>query len=418
MKLECDVVKDLYILYQENELSPSVRQAVDEHLQSCDACAAIYREGTGFEDPLKKDEPEEPSKQLDEKMKLRLKLRRMRIALIFALSVLLIYTHFEYTDDRKSLLYAISQLEQPVNHLRLSVGSAKQGAIVDSFITVISELNEKSSNVIRFMNFIENNRLEKINTDFAVRFGLADFLEHLNERYENGSWSEKDEAALRKMQGYFEDYTKLLTNERLKLNGIHKTYDIPSRWKPINIEGIASIHRGINELAYIYTHFHQFPEEVAVLSREEVAERLKSIFSISDANVVFLEYANRSVKSTGQYTFDLRGEGTYIYGTADAFTGEVLGFSNHFELTTGEFIPEQKAAESLNQFLQRNFGTEMEFNVKYLGMNYNFSSNVNWQLYTYELQPLVMGDKTEGKLYRVYVDARTGKIYSFSLLRN
>ncbi|WP_084031505.1 zf-HC2 domain-containing protein [Anaerobacillus arseniciselenatis] len=41
MKFDCEVVQDLYVIYEENELSPNVRARVDEHLQSCSTCRKI-----------------------------------------------------------------------------------------------------------------------------------------------------------------------------------------------------------------------------------------------------------------------------------------------------------------------------------------------------------------------------------------
>ena len=48
MKLECPVIKDLYVLYSENELSEEVRGAVEEHLGGCKECKNIYETGVNF----------------------------------------------------------------------------------------------------------------------------------------------------------------------------------------------------------------------------------------------------------------------------------------------------------------------------------------------------------------------------------
>lgn len=62
MKLECSVVRDLYVLYKEKELSKEVQEAVDQHLKNCENCTHIYEEEWNISDILKKEPAKQPSK--------------------------------------------------------------------------------------------------------------------------------------------------------------------------------------------------------------------------------------------------------------------------------------------------------------------------------------------------------------------
>jgi hypothetical protein len=91
-----------------------------------------------------------------------------------------------------------------------------------------------------------------------------------------------------------------------------------------------------------------------------------------------------------------------------------VGLSNHFPLETGELLPEEQVRAEMERFLARNFGEDAKFTIVVRGINYHFSSNVDQQLYTYDLTRVGSGDskQKEGDSYRVYMDARTGQLFS------
>lgn len=85
MKLECPVVRDLYVLYKENELSREVRDAVMEHLESCSWCKNIYESEKDFGDILKHDTEDQPSKKMDENRKIAESYNKInQLALIYS----------------------------------------------------------------------------------------------------------------------------------------------------------------------------------------------------------------------------------------------------------------------------------------------------------------------------------------------
>lgn len=99
MKLDCDIVQELYPLYAENELSPKLKKRIDEHLSSCDKCKMIFTEGEGFHDFIQADtEVIQPDHSLDEKLKQSLKKQRYfqyaKMGLILIFSIAAIYFLF------------------------------------------------------------------------------------------------------------------------------------------------------------------------------------------------------------------------------------------------------------------------------------------------------------------------------------
>ncbi len=99
MKLDCDIVQELYTLYVENELSTKLKKHVKEHLSSCDNCQSICKEEEEFHGIVKLDnEIIQPEQYLDDKLKKRLKKQHYyqyaKIGLILLISVVAIYFLF------------------------------------------------------------------------------------------------------------------------------------------------------------------------------------------------------------------------------------------------------------------------------------------------------------------------------------
>ncbi|MBE5956425.1 MAG: zf-HC2 domain-containing protein [Lachnospiraceae bacterium] len=47
MKISCDVIKDLMLLYENGEVSEATKKLVEEHIKSCPSCKALLSTGTG-----------------------------------------------------------------------------------------------------------------------------------------------------------------------------------------------------------------------------------------------------------------------------------------------------------------------------------------------------------------------------------
>jgi hypothetical protein len=109
MKLDCPVVRDLHVLYIENELSLEVKDAVMEHLGECEECRKLYTENLGVSQVLNKDINESPSSRLDESMLLKLKIGKLKVG-VFVLAIVFFMSVFNYySSTRYDLNYDLSR---------------------------------------------------------------------------------------------------------------------------------------------------------------------------------------------------------------------------------------------------------------------------------------------------------------------
>lgn len=413
MKLECEVVQDIYVLYQDNDLQPKVKKAVVDHLDICETCSHVYQEGTGFFDYLPPEEVDlKSSQKVDNKILLKLKLRRMRIFLLFIISVFIIYSYFQYVEDRKSLLYELSSAEQTLNTMRFQVEAARsERGPYSSISSLLSDFNEKTVRFKRHLNMLEKKRMESHPYQSNLSLSMNPFVYLLHQRYINENWTNRDEQALTQMYNYIEDYMKLLTEERLKLNNLNE-FNIRALLVPIDVEEMLTLNQHIDYLAYTYSSFQKFPDEINILPKDEVISIIKELFDKPDANVnLHFNLSDEVIKGYGEYTFDLETQNSSYYGDIDAYTGVLRSFNGHNILTEGELISKQKALTNIEAFLKRFMGAQMEYNIEDLGLNYHYTSNVDNQLYSYHVTPMYHGYSLNTTL-RYYIDARSGKLIS------
>jgi hypothetical protein len=283
MKLECPIVRDLYILYEENELSSEAREAVRQHLDECEECRNVYESESNFTDILKKDPDEHNSKKLDEKMMLRLKVSRLRIAVAFIAAVFLITLYFNYSQSRRNLSYDVSMAEQTLYNMSFKIDDIKNdNAPIASFSEDIEILNKMQNNAImRDLNFVEKEQLKKISKDLFVDFKIYDLYSMLKKRHMNGTFTDRDEKAAAAFKQYMQDITKSMSDERLKLNKLYDGGKLLALVRPVNIKNIAEDYDKINQLALLYTQYNKFPEELTAMSEADIKARLKSIFILS-----------------------------------------------------------------------------------------------------------------------------------------
>ena len=410
MKFDCEVVQDLYVLYEENELSPNVRARVDEHLQSCSTCREIYESGQGFSSEVKVDnETIAPSSSLDEKIKMKLKLRKMKIALLFMASLLVIYSFLNYADNRKWLVHELSVAAPAINDLRFQIESAKSDYEFNRNVTnKTMELQDFNSRIVRYLNFLEKRDYENTTGSLFISFHLNDFLVLLNERYRQGLWNETDEIAFERINNLIFEYLGHVEEERNRV----------SLFSRLDIGKIVEFHDQINELTYNYTRFQKLPEQLETLPKSEIENQLIDLFDLEDENVTvnFLEWANQTPKSNGQYAVDIRSkdrDGITYNVTVDAYTGQLIKFNNFTRQDfTGDVLPEAEARENLQNLLQKQYSELLDWDFEFLGMNYNFHSNQDHQLYSYLVTPIYEGYELQQSLF-IYVDGRSGQLYRF-----
>lgn len=416
MKLECPVIKDLYILYSENELSNEVKDAVDEHLKNCSSCREVYEKETGFDDILKNTSVEQPSKKLDERLMLKLKIARLKAGIIFIAAIFLISIYFNYVETRKNLLYDISQVEHRIHHMTFKIGDIKNKlSPIDDFISDIQELNDQHSIVRRDLNFMEKSALKKSPNNMFMNFKVSILAEILKLRYKNGTFTERDEKAYTLLKQYMDEILILLGNERQSLNKLHGYEKFSILFKPINIKDISESYNKINQLSLIYTEYGKFPDEISPMSLDETKKRLKFVMNIDDGDIEFYSNRDSNIRLDGNCNFNVisNNKEQRYYGTIDAYTGRLLRISMGHPRLEGELLPVEDVKNNVLAFLKREYGNNQEFNIKYMGVNHCFSSNVDIKLHSYQVHSMYKGFKIDVP-FIVYFDARAGILYSLT----
>lgn len=411
MKLNCELVKDLYPLYKENDLSPSVKQEVEAHLERCENCKSVYESETGFDDIFAKDEKKfQPSDKLDDKIRLKMKLRRLRIFVTSLIVFFLMYGYFQYVDNRKTLLYEISSVEIALNQLNFSVERAKgsvnsHGSVIES----IELFNDRNNRIVRNLNFLEERARKNHEGQFHLFFNLKDFINVINLKYGTEFWTDKDEKAYETMVTYFDQYQRLLTDEHLTLDGVQqRAFSIKALITPIAISEMMDLQLKINQLAYTYERFQKLPNEVEILSRKQIAQEIKEQLMLEKGEVSFqFDQSPELIKSIGRYTFNVKG----YHGTVDAYTGKINEINYHLETKEGKLLDEETLSKQLNNYLDNLYTPDFDFSISDMGINYHYTSNVDHQLNTYHVSPIYLGYRVKEKI-RVHMDARTAKLSS------
>ncbi|MDW7652096.1 MAG: zf-HC2 domain-containing protein [Bacillota bacterium] len=408
MNLDCAVVKDLYVLYKEDELSPEVKSALENHLQQCPDCCSVYESGSGFKDILHTMEEKEPSKKMDEKIMLKLKVRRLQFVVAIVLIIFAVTSVQSYYNARSHLQSDLAHLEQSLWTMHLGIGNVKHEAYSLSPTGMFLEaVNDRNHLIFRNLSNSERSHLRDNHRELFLHPRLGILLETLNRRYLAQTWTERDEAVQEQVTGYFLKAVELLTDERQSLNNLHGN-KLRYIFHRINIGELADIYHDLNSLALTYTSYDMLPTQITPLTEEELTARLQILFPGAEMiNISGIE----KVSIWGEVTFDLETDAEQYYGRLDAFTGNLLEADSRAQ-SSGELLPVESVETNLNEFLPKLLGRDYTYQTEYLGINYNFSSSANIKLHTWRVYP-VFDEYRYDHAMVLRFDARTGNLYMF-----
>lgn len=414
MKLECPVIRDLYNPYVKKEVSGEVSEAVEEHLEYCEQCKHLYGNGRISEVILKKDQDEQPSIKNDKEMilRLRLKISRLKKALLLIATILLILLYSNYTQSRYNLLYDLSPAEQTLRNIYFTADDIKNDyANMIGFTSDINDLDLDNQNsiILRDLNLIEKYELKKVPNGLFMNFEVNNLYNLLKTRHINGTFTTRDEKAASLLKQYMNDITKIFTDVRLSLNKLYGSGKLIALILPINIKGIAEDYDKINQLALLYTQYDKIPGELTRMSETNIKARLKSIFDFDDLNITFTPNIKDSIRFNGACNFNIKQGSVYYNGEIDAYNGNIKSLNSNSYNTKGKLQNLGVVKSKLKKLLERMYGKEQSFHIKYAGINYHFSSNEDIKLYSFKVSPTIKGLKVNSE-FLIYMDARTGNL--------
>lgn len=404
MKLNCSLVEDLFPLYEENELKQENRRAVEEHLRVCINCNRLYQEGTGFSDVSLFSEDGELSEDLDDRIRLSFRLRRMKVVAALLAAVIIVTAINQYAANREKIatlmngmyLYSESLNEIAKNPYEIDTNSEYLSYSMDDIIDLGNELNI----------------LERINNTsyhFIVETQeLHEMAATLRERKRQGLEDNTDREAIELLQKYT---SALFEHVGEEYNAFHHGYS--SYFEILDVEGIGKPINQIEELAYFYNRYHKLPSEMKLLNENELKEIIKTAFDAPDgkANIEKISY-----EDTGVFNFDLKDDHTEMTGTINGYTGMIsFATNNSHQLNDEEPKNTDEVLEKAKKMLKSIYGETSNFEVKFDNNSQKLGGQPN--TYRFWFTPIVGGDKMYfpgSDPFVIEFDAGTGEFFMLS----
>ncbi|WNB92587.1 zf-HC2 domain-containing protein [Bacillus sp. NEB1478] len=358
MKLDCSLVEDLYPLYEENELKENNRLAVEEHLKFCSKCSELYKKGNGFSElPFFVENKEEKlSKELDDRIRLRFRLRRMKVITAFLLVVLIVTSINRYAANREKVatlmdgmyLYSESLSILAKNPYEMDSNSQLLSYSVDDIIELDNELN-----------WLERNPLKNTSYHFFVNTQeLDEMVKGLSERKKQGL---EDEVDLQTIELLQKQTNSLFMHVQKEYNNFHHGYS--SYFEILNVEGISKPISKIEELAYFYNRYHKLPSEMKLMNENGLKEKIRSAFNVKDGKVSLDRSLN---EDPGVYQFDTHGAKPEISGKINGYTGIIFwAVNNSQQLTDKKIKSKKEVMEKAKKILKKIYGNNAKFEIYY-----------------------------------------------------
>jgi hypothetical protein len=305
MKLDCAVVRDLYVLYEQNELSEPVKAAVKEHIEQCRECNLLYETGQGFtyitDNINSYDVPDKLHTSLMMKLNKKRRLIAFLIAVLLVLSTFLSYIIKDFTESRNVLARDSHFVSWEIRMLSLTLNYVKEDKLEDLLkeqtTSYFKQLYGENSDYKKmgpdhgsqwYTDFKENhmsiysvklkldhiigvestllsddlNKYEKrymqenYYDHLSIAYPLYDAVTIMKKRYENNQWTEDDEKYFVSFKDILDKYSILMKNEGNRLSDIGRGKRID--FSPnIDIKSIVDYHRNINDLSMEYVKKYQ-----------------------------------------------------------------------------------------------------------------------------------------------------------------
>jgi hypothetical protein len=412
VKYSCDLVQDLYPLYEDGDLSPSVKEKVEEHLRECESCKSIYISGKGFEDNKELNEMESNiPESLDHRILLSMKLRRMKILLTVLISVLLIIGINLYQNQRHEVFSAYHQVYRGAEELNHIIQAAPEASGEElSFLKnmFFEEMYEGIEKLTQSLNWFEEQKLRG-SSIYIKQQSFYTTLDNLNLRKTDNRWDDIDQKTYDLLIQYAGEYMQEVEDDYRKFNDGYSSY-----LKQVDVKDLSGPLEEINKLTYTYNRFHKLPDQVQQLKENELKRRIASVFEV-DHNDVNLDKYQEYI-----YRFEIKNRS--IGGEVDAFSGFPINMDYYGAAdTTGELLDVAQVQDKVTRMLNNIYGEEKRFSVEYLGINVNYSSNIDDQYYTFAYKPMFNSMPVyvfSNQSNMIYFDARSGDFRMMHSIRS
>jgi hypothetical protein len=406
MKHDCDVIQELQPLYDDGGLKPSVMKKIEEHLKNCQSCREYYEIGSGnLHDYFASQEEIAPTVELDQKMKLRFRLRRMKVIAMILLVIIVSSLIQDYAHSRERIidgrndLYRSAEFFEQMTHNVISDDKPQIDFWKNEYFTLSQDVQKLEENY----NWLERKR----NSDnwHVLNSGTYfQMIEVMKYRYQNNMWNDQDENAYMAMKNHTKEFQKVVKEiDRVFFHGYSSYFEL------LNVKDLNSFYGKMNELSYFYITYHKTPDMVKPLSQKEMKKRLRSFFQMKNADVS-LEKSRISSSSDipGNYRYTIENKDHTYSGEMNAYSGYILDTQSEDDLPlSGKQKKEEEVRKIAEDYARRLFGDKIKFGMVYEGMNYNFSSPEDVHSYSVALSFLPYD---AGHAAVIHLNAVTGEL--------
>ncbi|MGI8385690.1 zf-HC2 domain-containing protein [Robertmurraya sp. P23] len=357
MKFDCSLVEDLYPLYEVNELKQENRRAIEEHLSYCSNCNNLYQEGMGFSElsPFYEENEETPSKDLDDRIRLSFRLRRMKLVAGLLAAVIIVTGINQYAANREKIATLMNGMYVYSESLNII---AKNPYEIDTNRELLSYQMDDIIDLGNELGWLERIRFSDSSYHFIVNTqALDEMAANLRERKNQGLEDETDRGAVELLQKYT---NTLFEHVQEEYTDFHHGYS--SYFEILDVEGIATPISQIEELAYFYNKYHKLPSEMELLNEKELKEIITSAFNAHDSKIKLERNLN---ENESDYNFNLEDGKTEISGVINGYSGAISFATNN----TNQLIDQKpKSTEELiekaNKMLKSIYGETSNFDIK------------------------------------------------------
>ncbi|MGM0834727.1 MAG: zf-HC2 domain-containing protein [Bacillota bacterium] len=409
MKLEHEVVRDLYPLYMENELSPAVKQAVDAHLIECEACRNTYQTGEGFFDYIKELDNSEVPNTVDDKVWLKIRLTRYKwiSALLAAVILTLLVTGYKSGREKLILEFENYYRSQELLPVMFNIVKEQDHSDLEYVHRAVNQLFVDSIAIEEHLNFIEKHQLN--NTEYYLSINTSNFnsmLEILQFRFDQGMWSVTDEEAYKAIHQYFDELNQMSTKQYQKFKHGYSSYFVA-----LDVEEFDQFYKNINILSDSYTRFHKLPGELQPMGEKELAKQVAYIFGVPEGKV---ELKKESPLNGNPYTYQFNIEGKFD-GLIDGLNGQVLEVHSYPTGLDDPTLSRKETEEKVKNHVKKIYGSNLAYDLVPMGVNANNTSK-DYKLYSFNIVPKYNGYPLYTPLEHgtvMIINARTGEIDMF-----
>ncbi len=326
-----------------------------------------------------------------------------------------------YSRQREYLVNDLYSMMDTCNDLRFAAESAENSNSSSFYVhTLIESLAEINKYLIRDMNYFEKRNLDSTQNQFFVNYSIYTMHQILVDKKTYGYWTELDQEVYERYMLLTEELLFAVEKEAHKIQGIH--VDGNTRYESdtesffmkllssFDVEVISEYYRQLNELATCYVTYQKLPENISLMSEDEIIESLEEKFG-KDIEVRFPQYGMNNVKAVN-CTFSLIeivGDGFSLSTKIDCRDGKIIELFSFTGNREGESVNEVYEVSIVETLVKQVFDETIEYDITYVE-NSSHLDDDQQNVYAYQVVPEYNGYSVFYKNKNLYPEVYISRV--------